>query len=46
MKESQQFLQLSLQFFMLQLILNSITSELDFLQNTNINIYKHISNEN
>lgn len=46
MKESQQFLQLSLQFFMLQLILNSITSEQDFLQDTNINIHKHISNEN
>lgn len=46
MKELQQFLQLSLQFFMLQLILNSITSEEDFLQNTNINIHKYISNEN
>lgn len=46
MKESRQFLQLSLQFFMLQLILNSITSEENFLQNTNINIHKYVSNDN
>lgn len=45
MKESRQFLQLSLQFFMLQLILNSITSEENFLQNTNINIHKYVSND-